>query len=154
VLARIRGSNSPWYLTCFGPSYYTLFFAWVLPFKVFSFKVFNEVISTKLYASSLIFPTGVFKNDDYKHIFLLEFNMSFTHNPKDIVYSLFFPTGFLRRWYIGRQLADDLVDLDWSRGSVRKYCHVINPLPWQFSPKGHTLWETLYPHVYKPESLQ
>jgi hypothetical protein len=27
--------------------------------KVFSFKVFNEVISTKLYASSLIFPTGV-----------------------------------------------------------------------------------------------
>jgi hypothetical protein len=40
--------------------------------KVFSFKVFNEVISTKLYASSLIFPTGVFKHDDYKHIFLLE----------------------------------------------------------------------------------
>lgn len=37
---------------------------------------------------------------------------------------------------------------------VRKYCHVINPLPWQFSSKGHTLWETLYPHVYKPESLQ
>jgi hypothetical protein len=37
--------------------------------KVFSFKVFNEVISTKLYASSLIFPTGVFIHDDYKHIF-------------------------------------------------------------------------------------
>jgi hypothetical protein len=41
--------------------------------KVFSSKVFNEVISTKLYASSLIFPTGVFTNDAYKHIFLLEF---------------------------------------------------------------------------------
>jgi hypothetical protein len=40
--------------------------------KVFSFKVFNEVISTKLYASSLIFSTGVFIHDDYKHIFLLE----------------------------------------------------------------------------------
>jgi hypothetical protein len=40
--------------------------------KVFSSKVFNEVISTKLYASSLIFPTGVFMHDDYKHIFLLE----------------------------------------------------------------------------------
>jgi hypothetical protein len=37
--------------------------------KVFSFKVFNEVILTKLYASSLIFPTGVFIHDDYKHIF-------------------------------------------------------------------------------------
>ena len=37
--------------------------------KVFSSKVFNEVISTKLYASSLIFPTGVFMHDDYKHIF-------------------------------------------------------------------------------------
>ena len=37
--------------------------------KVFSSKVFNEVISTKLYASSLIFPTGVFIHDDYKHIF-------------------------------------------------------------------------------------
>ena len=37
--------------------------------KVFSSKVFNEVISTKLYASSLIFPTGVFKNDDYRHVF-------------------------------------------------------------------------------------
>jgi hypothetical protein len=41
--------------------------------EVFSSKVFNEVISTKLYASSLIFPTGVFTNDAYKHIFLLEF---------------------------------------------------------------------------------
>jgi hypothetical protein len=32
-------------------------------------------------------------HDDYKHI-LLEFNMSFTHNPKDTMYSLFFPQGF------------------------------------------------------------
>jgi hypothetical protein len=65
--------------------------------EVFSSKVFNEVISTKLYVSSLIFPTGVFMNDDYRHIFLLEVAVSSTHNPKDIVYSLFFPQGFLRR---------------------------------------------------------
>jgi hypothetical protein len=38
--------------------------------KVFSSKVFNEVISTKLYASSLTFPhRGFFIHDDYKHIF-------------------------------------------------------------------------------------
>ena len=62
--------------------------------KVFSSKVFNEVISTKLYASSLIFPTGVFIHDDYKHIFLLETMWNYSHYPKDIVYSLFFPQGF------------------------------------------------------------
>jgi hypothetical protein len=33
-------------------------------------------------------------NDDYMHIFLLEVSVSYTHNPKDIVYSLFFPQGF------------------------------------------------------------
>jgi hypothetical protein len=37
--------------------------------EVFSSKVFNEVISTKLYDSSFIFPTGVFKNGDYRHTF-------------------------------------------------------------------------------------
>jgi hypothetical protein len=37
--------------------------------EVFSSKVFNEVISTKLYASSLIFPHRGFMHDDYKHIF-------------------------------------------------------------------------------------
>jgi hypothetical protein len=75
------------------------------------------------------FPKGVFTNDDYKHIFLLEFNMSFTHNPKDIVYT-------------GRQFADDQMDLDWSRGSVAK--HVITLWPTQGVrqrlPRGHTLW--------------
>jgi hypothetical protein len=64
--------------------------------KVFSYKVFNEVISTKLYVSSLIFSTGVFRNDDYKHIFLLEFNVSFTYDLKALCTPYFF-TGFLKR---------------------------------------------------------
>jgi hypothetical protein len=58
--------------------------------EVFSYKVFNKVISTKLYASSLIFPIGVFRNDDYKHIFLLEFNVSFTRDPKALCTPYFF----------------------------------------------------------------
>jgi hypothetical protein len=35
-------------------------------------------------------------HDDYKHIFLLEFNMSFTHDPK-VLYTPYFLIGFLRR---------------------------------------------------------
>jgi hypothetical protein len=50
--------------------------------RFFSSKVFNEVISTKLYASSLVFPMGFFRNDDFKHIFLLEVSVSSTHDPK------------------------------------------------------------------------
>jgi hypothetical protein len=73
---------------------------------VFSSKVFNEVISTKLYASSLIFPTGVFIHDDYKAYFLLETMWDYSHYPKDIVYSLFFPQGF---W--GDQVFDDRLQL-------------------------------------------
>jgi hypothetical protein len=34
------GSNSPWYLTCFVPSYYTLFFVWVLPYWGFLIQSF------------------------------------------------------------------------------------------------------------------
>jgi hypothetical protein len=45
---------------------------------------------------------------------------------------LIFPTGFLRRWNIGRQLADGQMDIGWSRGSVTKYCPVIN---WQLLPR-------------------
>jgi hypothetical protein len=109
--------------------------------EVFSSKVFNEVISTKLYASSLIFPTGVFMHDDYKHIFLLEFKWDYSHYPKDTVYSLFFPTGFLRRWYIGRRLANDQRDLGWSRGSVAKHSHVIKLIRWVTTQGSHPLEE-------------
>jgi hypothetical protein len=50
--------------------------------KVFSSKIFNEVISTKLYASSLIFPYRGFYEWWLQAYSILEFNMSFTHNPK------------------------------------------------------------------------
>ena len=89
-----QGRNSPWYLTCF-VHHITLFslyeFCLVM---VFSSKVFNEIISIKLYASSLTFPHRGFYVWWLQAYFLLEFNMSFTHNPKDIVYSLFFSQGF------------------------------------------------------------
>jgi hypothetical protein len=62
-------------------------------FKVFSSKVFNEVISTKLYASSLFFPTG-FLYMMITSIFPFGVQVRFSHYPKDIVYSLFFPQGF------------------------------------------------------------
>jgi hypothetical protein len=61
---------------------------------------------------------------------------------------LIFPIGFLRRWYIERRLADDQMDLGWSRGSVTKYSHVIKPIRWQILPKGRTLWGTLCTLVY------
>ena len=62
--------------------------------KVFSSKVFNEVISTKLYASSLTFPHRGFYEWWLQAYFLLEFVWDYSHYPKDIVYSLFFPQGF------------------------------------------------------------
>jgi hypothetical protein len=60
--------------------------------KFFSSKVFNEVISTKLY-TSLIFPTWVLWMM-FTSIFHFGVQARFTHNPKDIVYSLFFPQSF------------------------------------------------------------
>jgi hypothetical protein len=53
--------------------------------------------------------------------FFWKFNMSFTHNPKDIVYSLFFPQGFWGDKILKEQLTDHQMKLDWSRGSVTKY---------------------------------
>ena len=41
-------------------SYYTLFFVWVFFPLGFSYKVFNEAISTQDYGISSIFPEGVF----------------------------------------------------------------------------------------------
>jgi hypothetical protein len=96
--------------------------------KVFSSKNFNEVISTKLYASSLIFPTGVFMHDDYKHIFLLEVSVSSTHDPKDIVYSLFFPQGF----WGDDILKDKLQMIKWTWIDQRGVLQ--NMLPWCDQP--------------------
>jgi hypothetical protein len=64
-------------------------------------KFFNEVISTKLYASSLIFPTGVFIHYDYKHIFPFGDNVRLFSLSKRYCVLLIFPTGFLRRSNIG-----------------------------------------------------
>jgi hypothetical protein len=41
----------------------------------------------------LFFPMEVFRNVDYRHIFLLEVSVSFTHNPKNGIL-LIFLTGF------------------------------------------------------------
>jgi hypothetical protein len=57
--------------------------------EVFSSKVFNEIISTKLYASSLTFPHRGFYAWWLQVYFLLEFKVRFTQNPKYIVYSLY-----------------------------------------------------------------
>ena len=86
------------------------------------------------------FPKGVFTNDDYKHIFLLETMWNYSHYPKDIVYSLFFPQGF---W--GDQILDDnlqMIKCIWvdQGGVLQKVSHVINPNWWQLLPKGRTPW--------------
>ena len=59
--------------------------------KVFSSKVFNEVISTKLYASSLTFPHRGFYAWWLQAYFPFGVQVRLSHYPKDIVYSLFFP---------------------------------------------------------------
>jgi hypothetical protein len=118
--------------------------------EVFSSKVFSKVISIKLY-TSLIFPMGVFTNDDYKYIFLLEFNVSFTHDPKTLCTPYFSHRVFEEmiywktacRWSSGLGLI---------KGDCYKILSCDQPLPWQFSPKGHTHWETPYLLVYKQES--
>jgi hypothetical protein len=62
--------------------------------EVFSSKVFNEVISTKLYASSLIFPQGGFYEWWLQAYFSFGVQCEFYSWSKSIVYSLFFPQGF------------------------------------------------------------
>ena len=89
--------------------------------EVFSSKVFNEVISTKLYASSLTFPHRGFYEWWLQAYFLLEFVWDYSHYPKDIVYSLFFPQGFWGDKILEEHLTDHQMKLDWSRGSVTKY---------------------------------
>ena len=111
--------------------------------EVFSSKVFNEVISTKLYASSLIFPTGVFKNDDYRHIFFWR-----------SVWVLLMIQKTLCTPYFSHRVFEEMIywkiNCRWSnglgliKGECYKICYhdVINPC--QFFPKGHTPWETLF----------
>ena len=112
--------------------------------EVFSSKVFNEVISTKLYASSLTFPHRGFYEWWLQAYFLLEFVWDYSHYPKDIVYSLFFPQGF---W--GDQEIDDRLQMiKWIRidqgGSVTKhFVHVINSLTRQLFPRDTSLGRTL-----------
>jgi hypothetical protein len=58
--------------------------------KIFSYKVFNEVISTKLYASSLTFPYGFLCMMITKHNFLLEFKWDFLIIQKILCTTYFF----------------------------------------------------------------
>jgi hypothetical protein len=66
--------------------------------KVFSFKVFNEVISTKLYAPSWFFSHRGFYTWWLQAYFLLEFYMSFTHNPKALYTPYFSHRVFKEIW--------------------------------------------------------
>jgi hypothetical protein len=74
--------------------------------EAFSSKVFNELISTKLYASLLIFPHMGFYAWWLQAYFLLEFEWDYSHYPKDIVYSLFFPQDF---W--GDDILEDVLQM-------------------------------------------
>jgi hypothetical protein len=80
--------------------------------------------------------------------FLLDFNMSFTHNPKDIVYSLFFPQGF----WGDDILKDDLQMIKWSwidqGGVLQNITYVINPRGATVFPKGHTPLDIPLHYVY------
>jgi hypothetical protein len=104
--------------------------------KVFSSKVFNEVISTKLYASSLIFRTGVFMHDDYRHICLFGIQVRLSHDPKNIVYSLFSPQGFwgdetldhslqMIKWILVDQGGVLQNIVMWSTGSYSQETHLL-----------------------------
>jgi hypothetical protein len=48
-------------------------------------------------------------HDDYKHIFFWNSSGIILIIQK-ILCTPYFPIGFLRRWYIGRRLADDQMD--------------------------------------------
>jgi hypothetical protein len=62
--------------------------------EAFSSKVFNEIISTKLYVSSLTFPHRCFYAWWLQAYFSFVVQVRLSHYSKDIVYSLFFPPGF------------------------------------------------------------
>ena len=97
------------------------------PPKIFSFKVFNEVISTKLYASSLTFPHRGFYAWWLQAYFPFGVQVRLSHYPKDIVYSLFFSQGF----WGDNILEDNLQMIKWTwidqGGVLQNIVFVINP---------------------------
>jgi hypothetical protein len=108
--------------------------------EVFSSKVFNEVISTKLYASSLIFHHGVFMHDDYKHIFLLEFKWDSLIIQK-ILYTPYFSHRVFEEIIYWKSICRWSNGLVLIKGECCKTCYYImtNPRGSTTSPQGHTL---------------
>ena len=100
--------------------------------KVFSSKSFNEVISTKLYASSLIFPYRGFYEWWLQAYSILEFNMSFTHNPK----ALCTP-------YFSHRVFEEIIYLKtvdrWSNEVGIDQGGVLENLPCDLIPRGATV---------------
>jgi hypothetical protein len=124
-------------LTCF-VHHITLFFCMSFCLvKVFSSKVFNEVISTKLYASSLIFPHGVFMHDDYKHIFLLEFKWDSLIIQK-ILYTPYFSHRVFEEIIYWKTICRWSNGLGLIKGECCKTCYFImtNPRGSTASPQG------------------
>jgi hypothetical protein len=115
--------------------------------KVFSSKVFNEVISTKLYASSLIFPTGFFYEWWLQAYFLLEFVWDYSHYPKALCTPYFSHRVFeeIRSWKNSWQI------IKWSwidqGGVLQNITYVINPRGATVFSKVHTLRDTPL-HLY------
>ena len=87
-----------------------------------------------------LFSTEVFMHYDYKHIFLLEFKWDFFIIHKTLCTPYFFH-GIFEVIYIGRQLADDQIDMDRIRGSVTKHLCICDQLPDSYSQETHPLGE-------------
>jgi hypothetical protein len=125
--------------------------------KVFSFKVFNEVISTKLYASSLIFPTWVFIHDDYKHIFFWKLSEIIL-----IIQRILYTPYFSHRVF--EEIKNLMTDCKWSNGlglikgecyKIFCTCDLIHPCDSYFprdTPLGNSCIYTLL-HCNKELSL-
>jgi hypothetical protein len=113
--------------------------------EVFSSKVFNEVISIKLYASSLIFPHGVFMHDDYKHICLLEFKWDSLTIQKVFCTPYFSHRGF-------KEIIFWRTNCRWSNGLglIKGECYKTLCTCDQAHPLAVTNpWGTMYTLVYK-----
>jgi hypothetical protein len=94
-------------------SHCTLFSMWVFPCG-FSYKVFNEAISTQGYVVSFIFPTRVFGGwycdircivlfslcEFYIYGFSYKVYNEAMSTQRYMLYRLFFSTGVFGRWYL------------------------------------------------------
>jgi hypothetical protein len=111
--------------------------------KVFSSKVFNEVISTKLYASSLTFPYRGFYAWWLQAYFSFRVQYEFYSWSKSIVYSLFFPQGC----WGDNILEDNLQMIKWTwidQGRVLQYvCSIPSIGCDSFSPSDTPFGEAL-----------